>query len=128
MEFDEWLSSLTPIRRAVKLGLGRYESIFSPVAIAGYMRETWTRFTRFTVLLEHASLRRLARTRSGYLALVPGHTEVGDAVGLFKGSRWPLLFRALDEDQWRLVGQGHVHGIMLGDAFDERMCGRMHFR
>ena len=127
-EFEEWLSSLRPIRQMVQLGVAKYDRLFTPLAIAGHMKETWQKYQAFNVLLEHAILRRLAWTKAGYLALVPSDAVVGDALGLFKGSRWPVVMRAQDDASWKLVGLSHVHGIMLGNKFKEGLCEQVWLR
>ncbi|KAK0124626.1 hypothetical protein ONS95_009573 [Cadophora gregata] len=74
--------------------------------------------------------RRLVRTEEGYLVLVPGGTEVGDRVFLVRGGRVPVVLRERGEEgeegegdgRWEVVGEGYVHGVMLGEAWDEGRC------
>lgn len=128
-EFKEWLDSLSPIRRMVRFGIDKkHEGLFVPLALAGYMRKTWNQYSAFNTLLEHASLRRLARTKNGSLALVPSNAEVGDLIGLFKGSRWPAVYRPHNQGDWEMVGQSYVHGVMLGESFQEDACEALWFR
>ena len=57
--------------------------------------------------------RRLARTRKGYIALVPGASSVGDKIALFKGGKLPFVIRQQDGG-WELLGDSFVHGLMHG--------------
>ena len=69
--------------------------------------------------------RRMIRTQDGYLALVPGDTEVGDRVFLLKGGRVPVVLRRREEGRWEVVGEAYVHGVMKGEAWDEGTSGEM---
>ncbi|PMD33071.1 hypothetical protein L207DRAFT_379811, partial [Hyaloscypha variabilis F] len=64
----------------------------------------------------------VVRTERGYLGLASHATEVGDDVMIGKGSSVPLIMRRCGEkeDEFRLVGDAYIHGIMNGEAFDER--------
>jgi hypothetical protein len=75
----------------------------------------------FTVRCEQMGWRRVIRTQSGYIGLAVHCAEVGDHVALFKGSRMPLVVRQ-DSDEWRLIGDTYVHGIMHGEAWQEDHC------
>ncbi|KAI8623272.1 heterokaryon incompatibility protein-domain-containing protein [Xylariaceae sp. FL1651] len=70
--------------------------------------------------------RRLARTRKGYLALVPGHSAVGDNVSLFRGAKLPLVTRA-QKGMYQLIGPSLVYGIMHGEAWDPSLPRDMAF-
>lgn len=69
-------------------------------------------------------MRRMIRTRGGYIGLASALVEPGDGVFVVKGSKVPLLLRPSGED-WRLVGDSYVHGIMQGEAFEESLCRRL---
>jgi hypothetical protein len=75
----------------------------------------------FTLHCEQTGWRRAIRTQSGYIGLAVHCAEVGDQVALFKGSRMPLVVRQ-DSDDWRLIGDSYVHGIMHGEAWQEDHC------
>jgi len=90
----------------------------------------------FANMIECASLRRLAWTEAGRLALVPRETRAGDGVALVKGGDMPLVIRPCGDDgggtdgkavgaQWTLVGDSYVHGVMYGEAWDEGRCGEI---
>jgi hypothetical protein len=68
-------------------------------------------------------MRRLARTKNGYLGLVPDSAEIGEAVWLLEGGRVPYVLRsvgaACEEREWEVVGEAYVHGVMHGDAWEE---------
>lgn len=71
--------------------------------------------------------RRMIRTKKGYFALAPRFTKPGDWIGVFKGGKLPLIIRK-DGEQYVLVGESYVHGIMKGEAWDESTCETMWFR
>ncbi|KAH8807101.1 heterokaryon incompatibility protein-domain-containing protein [Xylogone sp. PMI_703] len=79
---------------------------------------------QFGVLLKAAWFSRFAITEKGYFALVSATAKAGDEVAIFKGGRVPLLVRRQAE-QWCLLGETYVHGIMHGEAFDENACKEM---
>ncbi|KAL8855906.1 MAG: hypothetical protein Q9178_007471 [Gyalolechia marmorata] len=65
--------------------------------------------------------RRLAKTESGRLALVPGTTEIGDQVVVLKGGKVPYILRKRVES-WEFIGECYVHGVMYGESFKEDKC------
>ncbi|KAH7239838.1 heterokaryon incompatibility protein-domain-containing protein [Fusarium solani] len=69
---------------------------------------------------------RMARTKGGYLALVPETCRVGDEIALLKGGKTPYVVRR-DGEHWKLLGDCYVHGIMFGEAWDERKRHEMEF-
>lgn len=81
--------------------------------------------------MNNNSGKRLAKTRSGYIGIVPAFTEVGDIVHIFPGWTVPVVLRpggphcAMRGDEakgigrrgmFRYVGQCYIHGIMKGEA------------
>ncbi|KAK4158952.1 heterokaryon incompatibility protein-domain-containing protein [Cladorrhinum sp. PSN259] len=79
----------------------------------------------FQTDLDKTYHRRLGRTKTGYLALVPGRTEVGNEIALFKGGKAPIVLRGRkgqDPNKWEIVGVCYVHGIMDGEAWDQERC------
>lgn len=70
--------------------------------------------------------RRLIRTRKDYLGLVHGQAQKGDKLALLKGGRLPVIIRKRGT-KWKLVGDGYIHGIMMGELFKERKCKPLHF-
>ncbi len=81
-------------------------------------------FLLFEIQGRYALHRRVARTEGGYLCLVSHATEVGDNVMICKGSSVPLIMRSSGqkEDEFRLVGDAYVHGIMNGEVFEIDKC------
>lgn len=74
-----------------------------------------------------SNYRRMVRTKQGYIALVPKATRTGDWIGVFKGGKMPLVVRR-DGENWILVGESYVHGLMNGEAWNAEKCGRMWFK
>jgi len=65
--------------------------------------------------------RRLIKTSSGYVGIVPSYTEPGDIVCILSGGQTPFILRE-EEHHHLLVGECYIHGIMDGEAvtaFDE---------
>jgi Heterokaryon incompatibility protein (HET) len=73
--------------------------------------------------------RRLAKTEKGHLALVPPSTRTGDRIILLAGGKTPYVARQSSglPQQWELVGDCYVHGIMFGEAWEEDLCVKMQF-
>jgi len=72
-------------------------------------------------LLSRIIQRKLILTNKGYIGIVPRLAEEGDFIVSVKGGRVPLILRPKD-DQWELLGDCYVHGIMHGEAFEESKC------
>lgn len=68
--------------------------------------------------------RRMARVDGGWTALVPGDAREGDQVFILKGGRVPIVLREKGEN-WEVVGEAYVHGIMEGELWDEERCREM---
>lgn len=71
--------------------------------------------------------RRIVRTTDGYLGMVPMRVDAGDKVGLFQGCRVPLVVRRVETaddngEKWRVIGDAYIHGIMMGEKWDEGRC------
>jgi hypothetical protein len=59
---------------------------------------------------------KLAKTKKGYLALVPGTARVNDEIALLCGGRTPYVIRR-EGIYWQFIGETYVHGIMYGEAW-----------
>jgi hypothetical protein len=55
-------------------------------------------------------------SREGHLVLGPKVTKVGDVICIFQGGPVPFVLRQLGGDEYLLVGECYVHGIMDGEA------------
>ncbi|RFU29649.1 hypothetical protein B7463_g6704, partial [Scytalidium lignicola] len=84
-----------------------------------------THYNRFLFFTETRT-RRLARTKKGHLALMVGGARPGDAIALFEGGKVPLVIRPTGQGTWRLLGDGYVHGIMKGEAWDKEKCEKIY--
>ena len=92
-----------------------------------WMWNQWQKEKKFSAMLKHAYNRRFARTSKGCFCLVPAATKKGDLVGVFCGASVPLVLSEYGEE-WQLVGESYVHGIMHGEAYDENPCKTIRFR
>jgi hypothetical protein len=57
------------------------------------------------------------------MSLAPESAKVGGLVFLLMGGNVPFVLRPAEGSTWTLVGHCYIHGIMDGEAFDERKCG-----
>jgi hypothetical protein len=84
-----------------------------------------------------SSGRRMARTSTEYIGLVPRDALVGDGVVLLEGGKVPLIIRLNEDDspegtkskgaRWQIIGEAYIHGIMKGEAFNPKQCQRFSF-
>jgi hypothetical protein len=103
-------------------------------------------FRHFTVMQDMAGFqgnngamagRRIARTTTGYVCLVPKESGDGDSIVLLEGGKVPLVIRASKSGpqrkefcklkRWQIVGEAYVHGAMKGEAFEQEKCERFWF-
>jgi hypothetical protein len=64
----------------------------------------------------------MGRSERGYVALVPGKARLGDVIVLLEGGIVPFILRPREDSRWELIGEAYVHGIMRGEAWDEKGC------
>jgi hypothetical protein len=122
--FKKWYKSMNFIRRLKTMRVDSLRSLFDPLALSGYMAVNWGKFGTFSDLLTHAKNRRLARSKNGYLCLVPDTARIGDSISLCKGGTVPLILRR-DSESWNLIGEAYVHGIMKGEKWNDEACREM---
>jgi hypothetical protein len=134
-EFQEWLrrAKLASHMAKIKSAIIFFTTILAIYAVHKLTRRQLS--SNFSINTIPAAGRRLARTRKGYLGLVPDNTEPKDEIWLVKGAHTPLVLRRsvierpdIEGTYHILVGASYVHGIMYGDAFDERRCERVQLR
>jgi hypothetical protein len=61
----------------------------------------------------------LFRTRSRRLGMAPYSIQNGDRIALFSGMPYPMVVRPHGQ-RWRLITTAYVHGVMYGEAWDEK--------
>jgi hypothetical protein len=127
-QFRVWYDSLSPIRSFMNWKMDYFSSLFKPIGFLAYIRSTWKEYPAFSALMGHVTLRRIARTKKGHLCLVPGSTQPGDEVWLFRGSKVPLVVRPDEGEHWKLVGEAFIHGIMNGEGYDDAACRDLHLK
>ncbi|VUC26144.1 unnamed protein product [Clonostachys rosea] len=59
-------------------------------------------------------------TRKGYIGLAPWNAKKGDVVAVLDGGKTPYILRSVSVDQFKLVGESFVYGIMAGEALQHR--------
>lgn len=76
--------------------------------------------------VHHIIFRRFVQTQLGYMGLASGNVQVGDQVWLLKGSKVPVVLRSTGHsNNWTLIGDAYVHGIMYGSKFEEAKCSQI---
>ncbi|CAH0045816.1 unnamed protein product [Clonostachys solani] len=124
-QFEAWRTTLSWPRKLMKLRyvgahyLGAAYKI--PLAALGMLTSKARGDRTFSTATEFTLYRRLARTRLGYLAIVPAESSPGDPVALFEGCKTPLVLKEKG-NQWELVGPAYMHGVMQGEAWDDTRC------
>lgn len=64
--------------------------------------------------------RRMFRTSEHYLGMGPLSSQEGDELWILRGANVPFILRRLDDGSYRVIGEAYVHGIMHGEALQER--------
>ncbi|KAH8589068.1 heterokaryon incompatibility protein-domain-containing protein [Bisporella sp. PMI_857] len=120
LAFTGWRQALKAPRVLKRFRVDKFTRLYNYLAAVGFGVTNTLHESDglFEIMMQPAFYNRFAITRDGYFAMVPPATKVGDQVGLFKGGKVPLIIRQKD-DQWSLVGESYVHGIMHGEAFNE---------
>ena len=63
--------------------------------------------------------RQIVISSAGHICLVPEDAMIGDAIRIFAGGNVPLIIRPnIPPDSQTFVGDGYVHGIMDGEAWN----------
>ncbi|KAL6803366.1 heterokaryon incompatibility domain-containing protein [Trichoderma sp. SZMC 28013] len=124
--FRKWQKALRGPRlisglRYLGLKGGFYKSLVAAAGIGSAMGTADDRV--YATGTETTLYRRLARTKKGYLAVVPSQSSVGDQISLYEGGKFPFVVRSITgQGQKQLVGPCYVHGIMYGEAWDQSLC------
>ncbi|KEY73413.1 hypothetical protein S7711_06833 [Stachybotrys chartarum IBT 7711] len=75
-----------------------------------------TSYLRFFGRIGITKQRRFFTTEKGYMGLGPRETRIGDKILILKGHQAPIVAR--DSEQWRVVGDSYIHGLMQGTLAD----------
>jgi hypothetical protein len=68
------------------------------------------------MVIESLRFQTIFKTQSGKLGIASHSIAVGDQVILYSGGRLPMVVRQ-QEQFYRLISPGYVHGIMRGEAW-----------
>ncbi|EMD85926.1 hypothetical protein COCC4DRAFT_202603 [Bipolaris maydis ATCC 48331] len=117
--FRQWRAQLSPISGLRKMKVSKFPTLFKTLGLMGYFWATWKSYGAFSEMIPHTKGRRLGRTKSGWLCLLPAHVKAGDKLILLKGATVPFIVRQRKDGYWLLVGDAYVHGIMHGQAYDD---------
>jgi hypothetical protein len=64
--------------------------------------------------------RRGILLNNGLVGTGPNTVEIGDAVVIFKGAKFPYILRRKEKGgliHWTIAGAAYIHGIMYGELF-----------
>jgi hypothetical protein len=131
--FNTWVYGRIFTRLAIRLGLTSPSLLIFPLCIIlDIVLLTLLNLRSPLLVLRLGSFmriagRRLARTRKDRLALVAPGAREGDAIGIIQGGKTPLIMRPNTTGTWQVLGDGYVHGIMHGEAWDDSKCEEMRF-
>lgn len=108
-------------------GISYLRQILPPVPIGDDVKvlnnEGWADLWRVKAVMK-ATDRRFVITSNGYYALCPRLVEKGDLVVVLMGCTTPFILRPFGEN-YHLVGECYVHGIMQGQALSMLEKGHM---
>lgn len=60
--------------------------------------------------------RRLFRTKTGLYGISNQALQNGDGVWILAGAETPFILRNRDGNEWLVVGEAYIHGVMEGEA------------
>jgi hypothetical protein len=125
---SEFLGSFKAFERLY--GAGRQEDTppSTKIHISGIFHWVWNFTEEEEEMLRRASWpfeaafqkahkgRSFCATERGYMCTAPYNTERGDVIVLLEGISMPFVLRKEGEsDEWKVVGDAYVHGIMDGE-------------
>lgn len=87
--------------------------MFSPADILNMTQDA------FRSCIEICWGKRIAILDSGFIGLVPGESDKGDAVYIFIGCSLPLVVRKINSSYHRMVGESYFHGVTEGELIDD---------
>ncbi|KAI0530169.1 heterokaryon incompatibility protein-domain-containing protein [Xylaria digitata] len=122
--FWEWYHTMDSVRGGKKNWYDDISSLDKLIKFFSHVRAIWCTLPSFEQLSNVAFYRRLAKSKTGRLALVPRATRVGDSIMLCTVSDFPLIVRKMENrETWRFVGSAYVHGANI----DPSLCRSMDF-
>lgn len=60
--------------------------------------------------------RRLFRTKTGLFGISNQALQKGDSVWILAGAETPFVLKSRNENEWVVIGEAYVHGIMEGET------------
>lgn len=122
-EFDLWGYSLKSFFPEIEA----YKSIPDDPTPEKWLSDEEVR--RLTQNLTLAGLtmkgRRLATTKTGWLALLPEYAQEGDITAVLFGCSFPVVLRPVEGCNFEYIGEAYVHGLMDGEAIDLLQQGEL---
>lgn len=90
-----------------RLLLSEYSSILALIPDQNYMTSAGWRFFK---------------SPQGYYGLARSRARPGDQICVLLGADVPFVIRPLGRDEYLLVGEAYVHGVMHGEVFEKRQA------
>jgi len=126
-EFEKWFARRQVDRAMVYYKINNIPLLSDYLSMSGALiNRTIMPPNSFALLINALYRRKMARTRFGYLGLVPGAAEIGDYIAICKGGGRPLVIRSQGET-FRIIGECYVHGMMYGERYDDEYCKVLRF-
>ena len=123
-KFKSWFDSLQPLRIFMEKHPDIHEQL-PEIAFIKMQIASWESYGEFWPYMACARHRRLGRSASSWLCLLPEKAEKGDTIALVQGGRVPLVIRLQDDGYYKYIGEAYIHGKMDGEAFDSSKCGEI---
>ncbi len=117
-EYDEFYRSYVELRTQIinLVKSGRFRKTGSQGCYSDLnFKEPSTYISKIEIL---SYFRRLIITQNGYIGLAPYTAEPDDVISILLGAQTPFVLRQQD-DEWILLGECYIHGMMNGEAFDK---------
>ncbi|KAI0481811.1 heterokaryon incompatibility protein-domain-containing protein [Xylaria cf. heliscus] len=120
--FRNWLAK--ELDRRPGLRNPRFPFLYPTVLFATLYARGFRRFSQY----DDQIIRKMSsiRTSRGFMGLAPVTVQPGDLIILCKGGKKPLIVRPSynepDSQRFTFVGDAYLHGMMKGEAWNERYC------
>lgn len=87
--------------------------------------EILTKLAELNKAISSATLfRSWCLTREGYVGLMPQESRETDLIYILEGARTPFVLRRMEgSEDYMLVGEAYVHGLMHGEASQRNNFG-----
>lgn len=134
--FDELLQWLMEYQLRITIELGGTDSDYSQEVMSAFQKPVLSpngsyTFTHMRSMLDRS---RMVVSAKGYIGIAPGGTKIGDHICVLHGGEMPFILRERSgddnsemtvEEDFVLVGEAYVHGLMHGEAVAAADAGEL---